>query len=73
MSRVQAAYGIPRFGAAFQATQTVLDHSSLFYQLLADSVLYRALPATKFTDDASLHVPGHGDLQALALLCDGRQ
>ena len=69
LGRVKQGYGIAQFGAAVQALETVLGHSGVFYNMLADSPVYRALPATKYTDDASQHVSGLGDLPGLARLC----
>lgn len=55
-----------------QAFEKVHDRSNWFYAVLADSPLYRALPATKYTDDSAQHVEGFGDTEALVQLFDER-
>ena len=52
-----------------RAFETVHAKSYLFYDLLLDCPLYRALPATVYAVDPSQHVHGLGDMQALARLC----
>lgn len=72
LARIKQAHGIDAFGRAVQAFEKVHDRSSWFYGVLADSPLYRALPATKYTDDPARHVEGFGDTEALVRLFDER-
>jgi hypothetical protein len=72
LARIKQAHGVDAFGRAVQAFEKVHDRSSCFYGVLADSPLYRALPATKYTDDSAQHVEGFGDTEALAQLFDER-
>ena len=72
LARIKQAHGVDAFGRAVQAFEKVHDRSSWFYGVLADSPLYRALPATKYTDDPARHVEGFGDTEALVRLFDER-
>jgi hypothetical protein len=72
LARIKQAHGIDAFGRAVQAFEKLHDRSNWFYGVLADSPLYRALPATKYTDDPARHVEGFGDTEALVRLFDER-
>lgn len=66
MSRVKREYKIELDGAAIDVFKTMQENVSYFHGMLASDPGYRMLPATRFTDNASLHAPGIGDIQRLA-------
>ena len=72
LARIKQAFGIEAFGRTVQAFEKVHAQSSSFYSVLADSPLYRALPATKYSDNPDHHVEGFGDTEALVRLFDER-
>ena len=68
LKHIRKGFGVV-FGSAVRAFETVHAKSYFFYDLLLDSPLFRALPATVYAVDPSQHVAGLGDMQALAALC----
>lgn len=69
LKRIMQGFNFTELGRALDAFHAAQDSSSLFYVALSDCPLYRALPATKYTDDASQHVQGMGDADALGRVC----
>lgn len=68
MARIKREYKIDRDGAAIDVFRTMQENAFYFHRMLLGDPGYRMLPATRFTDDASLHAPGIGDIQRLAQL-----
>jgi hypothetical protein len=68
VARIKREYTIDRDGAAIDVFRTMQENAIYFHRMLLGDPGYRMLPATRFTDDASLHAPGIGDIQGLAQL-----
>jgi hypothetical protein len=68
VARIKREYQIDRDGAAIDVFRTMQANAFYFHSMLIGDPGYRMLPATRFTDNASLHAPGIGDIQGLAQL-----
>jgi hypothetical protein len=68
VARIKRERKIEQEGVALDVFRTMQENAFYFHSMLIGDPGYRMLPATRFTDDASLHAPGIGDIQGLAQL-----
>ena len=68
VARIKRERKIEQEGVALDVFRTMQANAFYFHSMLIGDPGYRMLPATRFTDDASLHAPGIGDIQGLAQL-----
>ena len=68
VARIKRERKIEQEGVALDVFRTMQANAFYFHSMLIGDPGYRMLPATRFTDDASLHAPGSGDIQGLAQL-----